>query len=120
MGTVTPAAATSPISAAHAVAVAGAVAMEPIMHGVGRGTIDDAPDMIDRRRRRIDHALCDDDGSAAMPAMSVTFIASCGLRSRSRQRGQAKRRGATAQQARVRVRASWDNSLLPRSLGGEK
>jgi hypothetical protein len=71
MGTVTPAAATSPISAAHAIAVA----MEPIVHGVGRGTIDDAPDMIDRRRRRIDHALCDDDGSAAMPAMSVTFIA---------------------------------------------
>jgi hypothetical protein len=76
MGTATPAAATSPISAAHAVAIAAAVAMEPIVHGVGRGTIDDAPDMIDRRRRRIDHALCDDDGSAAMPAMSVTSIAS--------------------------------------------
>ena len=75
MGTVTPAAATSPISAAHAVAVAGAVAMEPIVHRVRRGTIDDAADMIDRRRRRIDHALCDDDGSAAMPAMSVTSSA---------------------------------------------
>ena len=53
MVTVTPAAATPPISAAHAVAVAAAVAMEPIVHGVRRGTIDDAPDMIDRRRRRI-------------------------------------------------------------------
>jgi hypothetical protein len=76
MVTVTPAAATPPISAAHAVAVAAAVAMEPIVHRVRRGTIDDAPDMIDRRRRRIDHALCDDDGSAAIPAMSVTSIAS--------------------------------------------